>query len=527
MKPTKQKLEFFKELYSDAAEKRSVAFEKLTENREQYRTGRAGYGKNTPVVRNITYELVESEVSTDIPVPKVTPYERDSVRDRNAIAIEQLCRNVRDSLPFECFNDFDERYTYVLGGSVWLVEWDGKSRKPSVSCLSPECFIPEPYITDISRMQYCFIVTSRSEEEIYSVYGKRVKGNCGEAPKVIVCYWKNDDGEVCRYVFSGREELADDELYYARRGENGDALEYEELLRPRQSAGGIIPAVKLRYYRPKCFPIVIRKNVSRDGELFGQSDCEVIRNQQDAINRIESRIYQKLIRSAVIPYMPDDCRITPTSSVFGEVIHTDSSDPAARFGVIDTTPNINRDIEQSDRLYLHAKRLLGITDSFTGETDAKAVSGYAISLRLSQSAGRLRSKRVMKNALYAELDRIIFGLYLAFCDETLSLGFTDIYGDRHGIEFSRYDFAVYDECEGCWRYDDAYMFAADKSASGELQDTSALKELTLEFYKEGLFGNPESDTARRLCWSRLEALGYPDAHSLAAVFEKNQKGDKK
>lgn len=529
MKPSKiptERLKFFKDLYSDACQRASAELDAFERYRAQYTTGRVSNGaKNTPVVRNITYELIESEVSTDIPMPRVTPCRRDGEREKYALAVEQLCRNVRDSLDMEKLNDIDERYTYVLGGSVFLCEWDGERGCPVISCISPESFIPEPGVTEIEHMNYCFIVASRSAEDIEKSFGVRVRtGPAEETPQVIICYWKNDLGEVCRYIFTGDTELCDEENYYARRDANGEPVTHE-LLDGEKTDGKVLPRAGLAYYIPKQFPIAIRRNISKPGSLFGQSDCRIISTQQDAINRIESRIYQKLIRSAVMPYMPDDCRITPTNSVFGEVIHIDPSDTASKFGIIDTTPDIKQDVEQSDRLYEHARRLLGITDSYTGESDSGASSGYAISLKVSQSAGRLRSRRVMKNALYAELDKIIFGLYLAFCDERIPLGYTDVFGARHGIEFSRYDFIVYDEASGEWRYDDGYMFSADRSLPSESQDTESLREATLSFYKEGLFGDPDSDMARRLCWARLETLGYPDAHSLAAVFDKSGSGE--
>lgn len=520
MKPSTERLKYFKNLYNDARQKAAAELDAFERHRNQYMTGRVSNGaKNTPIIRNVTYELIESEVSTDIPMPRVTPCRRDGEREKYALAIEQLCRDLRDDLDMEKLNDLDERYTYVLGGSVFLCEWDGDHSRPVISCISPESFIPEPGVTEIERMSYCFIVASRSAEDIEKSFGVKLRVSpAEEIPQVVICYWKNDRGEVCRYIFTGDTELCDEENYYARRDGDGNIITHEEL-DGGEAKDKVLPRGKLAYYLPKNFPIAIRRNVSKPMSLFGQSDCRIISTQQDAINRIESRIYQKLIRSAVMPYMPDDCRITPTNSVFGEVIHIDPSDTASKFGIIDTTPDIKQDIEQSDRLYTHARRLLGITDSYTGDSDSSATSGYAIALKVSQSAGRLRSRRVMKNALYAELDKIIFGLYLAFCDERIPLGYTDVFGSKHRIEFSRYDFIVYDEISGEWKYDDGYMFSADKSLPSDSQDTESLREATLSYYKEGLFGDPASDMARRLCWARLETLGYPDAHSLAAVFD--------
>ena len=221
-----------------------------------------------------------------------------------------------------------------------------------------------------------------------------------------------------------------------------------------------------------------------------------------------------------MPYMPEDCRVSPNNAVFGEVIKTDA-DASGSFGIIDTTPNIDQDIAQSDRLYEHARKLLGITDSYTGNSDGAALSGYAIALRVSQSAGRLRSRRIMKNALYAELDRLMLEQYLAFCDDSITLGYTDTYGKRHTPVFDRHEFLIL--CDDGWKYDDGYMFSVDRSVTPDDANRHSMWEITLSFFREGLFGEPTSNRARRLCWSRLEQLGYPDAQIAAGVFDTDEK----
>ena len=72
---------------------------------------------------------------------------------------------------------------------------------------------------------------------------------------------------------------------------------------------------------------------------------------------------------------------------------------------------------------------------------------------------------------------------------------------------------------GEWYYDDRYLFSVDKSVSSDSQNSEALWTATLEFYRDGLFGTPESARARRLCWARLDELGYTGAHGMRNVFE--------
>ena len=73
-------------------------------------------GESATTVRNITYEIIESQISSDIPSPKVDPACYSEVRTRRAESIERLLSSLRDRLPYEELNDVDERYTYIYGG---------------------------------------------------------------------------------------------------------------------------------------------------------------------------------------------------------------------------------------------------------------------------------------------------------------------------------------------------------------------------------------------------------------------------
>jgi hypothetical protein len=154
----------------------------------------------------------------------------------------------------------------------------------------------------------------------------------------------------------------------------------------------VLEPTRLPFYRPKRLPVVIRKNTSAEDSLFGQSDCEFIRPQQQAINKIESRIMEKLMGAGVYPIVPDDCTVDLDNSIFKKVFRA-SANNFNHFGRVDLQVDISRDLAQSERLYDQAKRILGISDSFQGQHDSSAQSGIAKQLQIQQSSGRLASKR--------------------------------------------------------------------------------------------------------------------------------------
>ena len=271
------------------------------------------------------------------------------------------------------------------------------------------------------------------------------------------------------------------------------------------------------YYTPKSFPIVIRKNTSSETKLFGQSDCTYIRPEQQAINKVESRILEKLLRSGVTPVVPEDASVSMNNSVFGQVIRMKPGESMAQYGKVDTTPDISQDIEEAERLYLHSKRIIGITDSYQGIDNYANESGVARQLRISQASGRLESKRKMKHTAYAKLDRLIFEHYLAFADDACDLSYKDSFGKTHTIVFNRYDFLVFDEKAGGFKYNDCFLFSVDLNGGAEYQ-REALWERNLENLKAGTLGNPDSPATLLRYWQCQERAHYPHARENVEYF---------
>ncbi len=552
-----KRLEFFDSLYQSAKSEMSDVYDRFELNTEQY------YGSDkidnsyerASAVRNITYELIESQVSSEIPAPYVSPARYSERRERNARSAERLLSQVRDALPFEQLNDIDERYTYILGGSVWFVEWDSSilsGREHGgvrIHCINPRDFIPEPNIYKVEDMEYCFMrfdttradVIERygvSEEDIPKLSSEGIGIDSGAAATVIVCFYRNESRQVSQFAWCGDVILSDIENYYARKipvcpvcGAAGGVCDCNkesiltEEFTERVPLGEIADApegaengvAELPYYTPSFFPIVIRKNTSKDCSLMGQSDCEFIRCQQQQINKIESRIMQKLMRSGITPIVPDDAEIALNNQIFGQVLKLRPSENSSMYGTIDTTPDISQDIQQADRLYEQAKRIVGISDAYQGFVDNDSTSGVARQLMVNQSAGRLDSKKNMKNSAYAELDRIIFSYYLAYADEPKALSYKDTFGRIHNLQFNRHDFIEYDAVTGEYYYDDGYLFSVDTSKSVE-QQREYIWQKNLENLRSGTLGNPESTETLLRYWQCQERAHYPFARDNVEYF---------
>lgn len=559
------RLGFFQKLYENAKTSLSEVLGTLDTYYEQYKGSDKidGSTERAQAVRNITYELIESQVSSDIPAPKVQAKRYSRRHDHNAVSIERLCSKIRDELPFEELNDIDERYTYVFGGSVWLVEWDHEKEEAGevggvrISCISPRDFFPQPNLYRIEDMEYCFLRFITTREELCRRYGvtpelARLADTESEAEgrededtvTVILCFYRDGEGEISRFVWSGDAVLSDMPHYYHRKSctcrtcgreiplctckspkKQWEDAPHEILTHGvLQSDGGMIPArtpdgvgsTVLPYYVPRCFPIVIRKNTSCDKQLLGQSDCEFIRPEQQQINKVESRIMQKLMRSGVTPLVPEDATITVNNAIFGQVIRLRPGENASHYGTVDTTPDISQDIAQAERLYQHAKRIIGISDAYQGNETANE-SGYARQIRIQQAAGRLESKRRMKYTAYAAIDKLIFYYYLAYADEPRLLSYTDCFGERHQTTFNRYDFLESDPLTGQYYYDDGYLFSVDLSGGPEQQREEMWKK-NLENLQAGTLGDPADHATLLRYWQNQERAHYPYAKENVEYF---------
>lgn len=590
------KIAFFQELYSEAKAASDSLYEKLEQHLEQYKGSPKidGSDEEAKQVRNITYELVESQVTSYLPNPSVSPKMWSEKNERNAKSAETLLRNKRDELPFEKLNDIDERYNPIYGGSVWLVEWDNSIVTHNtvgdvkVSCLSPKHFVGQPNIYALDDMEYCFITLETTKEDIMRKYGVKPEvadetesdENADEKTATLyVCYYKDEKDKICQYIWSGDTELLDIEDYFARKRKICKACgkreelckcekpklelqneEYEELDRDIPlTDGSVIPAMsevikdgqivmettkqqmveqdgsmafedigggvtaplfadvlvpkteatRLPFYAPSKFPIVVRKNTSEEDNLLGQSDCEFIRPQQQAINKLESRIAEKLMGSGVYPIVPDSFVGEVDNSIFKRVFRTKQNE-FNLFGRLDLQVDISRDIEQAERLYDQAKRILGITDSYQGQYDASAQSGKAKQIQVQQAAGRLDSKRQMKNAAYAEIDQIIFQYYLAYADEPRPATYRDAQGNLQNRIFNRYDFIERDEA-GEWYYNDQYIFRTDATVDVD-KSRELLWQENRQNFQQGAYGDPSLPQSQLIFWQNMEKAHYPWAN---------------
>ncbi|MBO5472665.1 MAG: hypothetical protein J6A08_02585 [Lachnospiraceae bacterium] len=513
-------------------------------------------------VRNIVYELIESQVDSSIPMPKVSAVHAEDAG--KAKIIEEFLKNEMKTLRFKALNDKQERITPIQGGDFILVEWDNSKGYHctlgdlAVSEVHPRQVIPQPGVTDIERMDYLFIRTSQTKEYVKRKYGVdvseeeetdaelREEASAEDIVTVVTAYYRNAHGGIGLYRWCGDTELEDMADYQARQIEVCEACgtvktrevcpecggrkyitrKQETELIPVNQAVGADPIsgetiyesieVEVPYYTPDRFPLVLRKNISRDRYLLGFSDVGVIEDQQDTIKKLGSKINEKLLKGGSYVTLPAGLGIDTTDEEC-KIIRIESPNQISMIQSITVQADTSQDRALLETNYSWAKSALGITDSFQGKYDSSATSGTAKQYSINQAAGRLESKRVMKNLAYAELYEMMFKFALAYADQKIPVSMQGKDGEQSFIHFDRRDFLKMDDA-GEWYWNDEFIFDTDPTST-LLTNREAMWNQADMKLQSGAFGPLGDLETNYLYWLEQERNGYPNAGEIKRVIE--------
>lgn len=623
MKKDKKQLALWQERYETAAGEYRTEQDAMLRRQEIYDGTHRIYSPDGAVakkmashVRNMGMELVETQVDSSIPAPKVTAVRKED--EHLAKIIEDMVRNMMDRLPSEKLNDIAERVTPVLGGHGLLTDWDAGRRGKgwmgdlSVSMLGPRKIVPQSGVYEVEDMDYIFVLQSMTRRQIKASFGVEIRqgeetetepearslfetaDTTGEIVTVITAFYRGEDGAIGRYrwVDGTNTVLEDMPDYQARRvrrcakcgavarGNKNEqciycgAKRFDEELQEYETIeedivrkdGIVIPAMspaldefgqvvteeiemdsallpqmtpaagmglpvmqtvrqvvmeptRIPYYKPDMFPVLLRRNVSRDGAFLGGSDMDAIADQQNNLNKVSTKILEKVLGGGSFVTVPEGMEIV-IDDQDNKVLPVKSPADLERIGVYNTQVDVSTDMALLAQLYEEGRQTIGVTDSLQGRRDTTATSAVAKQFSAAQAAGRLESKRTMKRALYADLFEAIFKWMLAYCDEPRPLRGYDSEGKAEYSEFSRYDFLYRDEA-GQWRYNTDFLFACDTAAPLS-NDRQAMWQEARMNLQQGAMGNPAELTTLIRFWRQMERLHYPLAGEVLRSLEKEQ-----
>lgn len=269
------------------------------------------------------------------------------------------------------------------------------------------------------------------------------------------------------------------------------------------------PAVipnRIPAYKPGIFPVIMQRNVTVFGQLLGDSDVDKIADQQNALNWMQRKIDERLLDAGTIITLPPDVRAYKDPDDH-KIYRVESPADAQMIRTFEFTGDLQYYYNQLTLDYESSRQILGITDSYQGRRDTTATSGTAKQFAAAQSAGRLESKRRMKQAAYARLFELIFKFRLAYADEPRPVVYQDGNGQTVYDSFDRYDFLEQDE-QGRWYWNDQFLFSCDMSAPLASNREALWQEARMNF-QTGAYGDPANLNTLILFWSEMERLHYP------------------
>lgn len=560
--------------------------------------------KKASNVRNIVYELIESQVDSSIPMPKVRAIHPED--EELAKKLEHYLENKIKTAKLPLLNDMMERNVPVQGGDFFHVQWDANAGLHSqigdikVSEIHPKKLIPQQGMVEIEEMDYFFVQELYTKKKVKAIYGVSVE-DCGndytdlageqsstasinsDIVTVNTAYYHNEHGGVGIFVWCDTEVLLDLDDYEARYldhcakcgavMQNGVCPEcgskkvkkmpeeYEEMAEgmevktsypmadgtfsrnidpfteeeaPQMDENGQPvmdemgqPVMEMRkvkrkipYYKPNIYPVVLRKNITQNDRLLGGSDVAVIIDQQDTVKKLGSKINEKLLKGGSFVTLPTGIDVEKTDKEL-KILRVRNAADKSLIDVINVQPNVQNDLSYEETNYNWAKSALGITDSFQGKFSSSEVSGTARQYAINQAAGRLESKRTLKNEAFAKLYEYMFKFWLAYSDQSSAIISTDSNGTANYDEIDRHEFLKIDSA-GEFYWDDEFLFETDPTST-LMQNREALWNQTDLKLQSGAFGPVGDLETARAYWTIQKANGYPNAAIILNIIEQRIK----
>ena len=543
---------------------RYVAPQNLTKWRKAYegtlnaldmKTGEESKRKSKQL-RKMIYELIEAKIDNSIPMPKLTPRRKD---DHDLIDVtENYLKFEMDRMLTEQENDRSERATYIDGTSWYKICWDSldssyeRSGDIRIDVLLADQVFPEPGVKNYKLMNYCFEKSQISLARIYDLYGRLIlpteTGN--NTAEVITYYYKNHNGIIGRFMYArhSQQVIAWDKDWQIRKlricdackavnpigdfcrvcghehfhYENAEEEVLEEdlikLVNPYESGESADPndnvkeevflkaGTTIPFYHVRQLPFVPRPSVSSLDTIYGISEVSILLDMQDSVNKILTKVEDKILKSGTIVTKPDRMKINDTDDTF-KIMGVKSTEEATMVQSKDIRADVSQDIASAQLFYESARSSSGVTESFQGKIDNTATSGRAKEMSAMQAAGRLESVRVMKAAAFAGVYELVLKYLLAFSDETRTFVKKLPDGQEEEMLWNKYMFLRKDKFGNLY-YADDFAFSTDPAATLSNNRVQMWQE-TLQQFTIGTFGNPQDPRTLEIYWNMMASMQYP------------------
>ena len=564
-----------------------AAFEKSRVNSAKLKIWRNAYegdfyklddeGKQTSekmkAIRKLAYELVEGEVNSSIPAPKMSPRYHADLTPVNAT--EDLLKYEMDKMLSEQVNDESEHGVLIDGTSWFKVSWNPfdnthlRSGNPVVKYCPVDTVIPQPGITNYKELEYAFELTKMTVSKIYDMYGRYIQSP-GEDDIVplINCYFLNEDRlvgkftwcdetgqvvcndlewgirkkRVCakcekdvnienecpvcgskkfKYISVRKEKLENPLTFVKNPYRSGDSPNPEDDKNVEDPAESLPAETEIPHYLIRQLPFVPYRRISAPNSLYGISQVELVLEDQDSMNKFLNKAERKSAKSRTFVTKLKDTNIEDKDDELS-YIEVESPQEGQSIQVKQAQSDINGEMAHAQILYEIAKSTVGTTDTDQGKNDPSARSGKAKQLQMQASAQRRVAGSTLRNAAFAGVYELIFKNLLAYCDEERS--YVSLLPDGSKMEevWSKYMFLAKDD-DGELYYRDDFAWSVD-TATEITQDRASMWQLITNDFVNGTLGtNIDPNRAMLMYWQMMEQNNYPLAKYALAFMKQMEK----
>ena len=261
-----------------------------------------------------------------------------------------------------------------------------------------------------------------------------------------------------------------------------------------------------------------RPSVSAIDSLYGVSEVSILLDMQDSINKILTKVEDKVLKSGTVVTKPQRVKLNSNDDTF-KLMTVNTAEESSMLQAKQILADVSQDIASAQLFYESARSSSGVTESYQGKIDNSATSGKAKELSAAQTAGRLESLRTVKAAAFAGVYELMLKYLLAFSDEPRS--FVKILPDGKQVEMSwnKYMFLRKDK-NGNLYYADDFAFSTDPAATLSNNRVQMWQE-TLQQFTMGTFGDPSNPRTLELFWNILDSMQYPLAKLVLAGIKDN------
>ena len=444
--------------------------------------------KDADNVVNISYQIIESQIDTTIPMPRVDAYEEKQVG--KAKIPEGQLTELAQSAEMKIINSENERICKKNSMAYFKVSYDANfSRHSSLGKIvidnpHPMNVIPQPNVYDIDAMDYIYHIENRTIDDIVREFGEKYRkplenegeqwsnvdnffldmdnvkesGNTTDKVSLVECWYKDNDGDICLITFVNdiilrfeptifiKDDLVsvDSDNKPIKREDTDEPVEEylrEEILVEEveeEFEEGVEVQIPIKaetvYVEPhiiRRFPFIPWYNVREEKNFRGISDIYIIKDQQEAIKKILSIQQEKLIKGTTKIFVRKNSNILKqVTDAVGQIIETDN--PLQDINVVDLKTQDNAYLTFYNLMQSAAQTSTGVSEIYTGNIGNTELSGAAIDKLSSNTSQRLQPKRLEKEIAYIQLYNLVYEFMIAFYDDKIPYRYEGDTGKKYG-----------------------------------------------------------------------------------------------